>query len=242
MLGIGYIDKNGFLEGHSFSESISFITKRNGDITKTGLARKISEIGNRIAQTSDLIKEVHPIVFDGSPGFEVILRNRIRPVNLQRSGDSKKYLKLDLSKEGTIWKWEEDEEHKLGDPSVSIFVFRLYKCDNKESEIPISAMAFGGKVGKNYTRTFHPNVHENGNICMGGFQGYESLAELSVGSLAKMLMNEAIYSSYRKPNIRYIPENKVIHIDTSTIDNVIKGTKSESYDYIREFTTVEEWL
>ena len=78
---------------------------------------------------------------------------------------------------------------------------------------------------------------------MGGYQGHENLAELSIRGLCNMLRNEAIYSSFRKPNIVYLPSKVSIHMDASTINAIIDGKKDQKmYDYVREFATVEEWL
>jgi hypothetical protein len=237
MIGVGYIDSNGFLESAISPEIISF-EKENTLISKAGLSAKIAEIGNRMAADSNLIREVHPTVVDGGTGFEVILKEKVRPVNLQGFDRSKKFLKLDLSKEGTVWKWEDGH-----DPTVSVFVFKLFGNRSNEDQIPVGGYAYAGKSGKNYLRTWHPNVGDGGGICMGGYQGHENLAELSIRGLCNMLRNEAIYSSFRKPNIVYLPSKVSIHMDASTINAIIDGKKDQKmYDYVREFATVEEWL
>ena len=237
MLGLGYIDKDGLLESSTSPEIISF-EKESSILSKVGLASKIAEIGNRLAENSKLIKEVHPAIIEGNTGFEVILRNKVRPTNLQGDQNSKKYLKLDLSKEGTVWQWEEGK-----DPTVSVFTFKLFSNRSNDELIPVGASAFAGKSGKNYVRSYHPNVHDSGSICMGGYSGHEHIAELSIRGLVNMLTNEAIYSSYRKPNIMFLKTKTLVHIDSSTINQTIAGkTDSKSYDLLRTITTVEEWL
>lgn len=235
MFGIGLIDKNGFLEFPSASGVINYQFQNNVSVSGVKLAEDIAKIGNEFAKESDLIDKVGVTTIDGSAAIEVYLKKPVEPVNLQYNEHAKKYIELNLATKGKAWKWSKE-------PTIGIFVFKLYTNTSEPETIPVTAYAFAGKNGKGYINTRHPNVGENGAICMGSFSGHERISELSVRSLASMLTNLAIYSSYFKPSIEDLETGSSIVADTTTIRDAVNGVDNHPSKILRKHSFIKEWL
>jgi hypothetical protein len=242
MYGIGKVDERGFLELKSSSGIINFFSSPKSATSGFKIAEDIAKIGNRMAKDSDLIESVKIATYEGYPALEVYLKEPIEPCNLQYYEHSKKYLKMNLATKDKEWSWgKNDENHSVNyEPAIGLFVFKLFGNDNET--FPIGCSAFAKKSGSSYVKAHHPNVGSGGAICMGGFSGHEHMTELSVRSLANMLKNEALYSSYFKPTIVDLATKRSIIADCKTIENTIKGVHNDYTAIMARHSTVEEWL
>lgn len=242
MYGIGKIDKRGFLEMKSSATMINFSENTRQSTNGYKLAEAIAYAGNKMAKDSDLIDSVKVATFEGSPAFEVHLKHPVEPCNLQYSEYAKKYLKLKLETKDKEWAWAKptDDRGDNFEPAIGLFVFKLFAGDDES--IPIGCMAFARKSGNGYIKAHHPNVGSGGAICMGGFSGHERMIELSVRSLANMLRNEALYSSYFKPSIVDLDTKHTVVCDCKNIENTIRGINDSCTAILKKHTTMEEWL
>lgn len=232
MYSIGQIDKNGFISINSASTSINFGSSGERTVSEVKIVENICRAAKKYIENSPIIKDVRQY----GRSFEVYLKQPVEPTNLQYADDSKKYLKMNLATKGIEWDW-------LSPPEIGLFRFEVYSNNNSDGTIPVGCYAFAGKTGNEYINCRHPNVSDNGSICMGGFSGHETMGELSIGSLSAMLRNFALYSSFFKPVLVDKASKCNITVNCPTIKSVISSDLDSSESRIlAKHTTIEEWL